>query len=200
VTLETTAAASTRLLLLLLLVAACAAGRLELVAPPFSPKGGDKVDTRVALVLDDALREAIWKGPQFQIPLGDTLVSYSEALARSIFANVSVASVQAEADGIAGSAIGLTPRLVSFTRSAALWAHEDQTCVAILEWTLRDARGEILWIGTFTGEATEKVGSAFSVNKNTRKTVVKALWAAYTASLEGVWKAGRSLELAAEGH
>lgn len=110
----------------------------------------------IALVLDPALGEARYEEGDYRIALGDLLRTHAEEVARACFARVVSASAGSEHPAI------LTMRLIAHLPSLSLWAGQDQVHTILLEWTLRDPNGRLIWIETVRGEAQGPMGTATS--------------------------------------
>jgi hypothetical protein len=114
----------------------------------------DKIDLKVALCLTEELRNAKWEkkkmGDTYTLPLGEAFSLNAEMVARALFSNVLVTnnatnSVEAWVDTI------LTPRMVSVQLTRPLFIWEESKIAVIFEWSLKDVKGDIIWVDTITG-------------------------------------------------
>jgi len=138
------------------LTASCTSGKQQVIVetPPKILVSGysqtTKVPLKVELFLSDELRAAEWqqKGLQargnYRLVLGDALAFNSEHVAREVFAAV-VVTGGSEGPGQAGLRAALIPRFVNAEQYG-------NTLTVLLEWTLQDADGNIVWVDTIKGE------------------------------------------------
>lgn len=111
-----------------------------------------KVPLKVELFISDELRAAGWQregigaSPTYKLALGDALTHNAENVTREVFAAV-VVTGGSEGPGQAGLPAVLIPQFVS-----AEWY--GNTLTVLLEWTLKDAEGKVVWIDTIKGEGS----------------------------------------------
>jgi hypothetical protein len=112
-----------------------------------------KVPLKVELILSDELRAAEWheKGMKgfitkvnYRLVLGEALASNAENVTREVFIGV-VVTGGSEGPGQAGLRAALIPRFVNAEQYG-------NTLTVLLEWTLQDADGNIVWVDTIKGE------------------------------------------------
>lgn len=122
-------------------------------------KTKEKINISVGLIMSDEFRKAqiITKlvGGSETIVLGPFLEQNTEALVRELFTTVFVSKdpktfLNKEIDAI------LTPRLTGVSRNL-VGAGKFQSLIAKLEWTLKDKKGNLVWIETVTGQGDETV-------------------------------------------
>jgi len=119
---------------------------------------GPRIDLNVLLVIDEGLTGAQWKQGERNhattLRIGDVLANSAETLADHLFAKVRVIArpdqkpVDALFDAI------LIPRLVTVTRG--LTAGREETLTGVLEWSLLDDAGKLVWADTVVGEGTSR--------------------------------------------
>jgi len=88
-----------------------------------------------------------------QMPVGESLCANAEALVRGVFDEV---EILAAASG-SGDAV-LAARLDALVRSRPITGYGSQSTLVRVEWTLLDSRGDVVWIGTATGEGSSDMG------------------------------------------
>ena len=141
-----------------------------LTVGPYPPVA--KSDLKIELRITDDLRKAQceWElaGETWQLLLGSQFALNSEALARHLFADVIVKN-SADAPPDAGTDAVLVPRLVTVDRAAGMSAFSESKISAALEWSLKSAKGDIVWIDTIKGEAKNKTGTLFVYKEHMRE-------------------------------
>ena len=128
-----------------------------------------KLDLTVRLIIPQELEQAKWQrksmGDTYRLLLGPALTRNVRILADTLFTRVIEDEVGPDDPG--PDAI-LTPRLVSIERTLGATAYGDSVLSVVLEWTLTDPNGKIVWVDTVSGSGTANSGNLFSVNKHTR--------------------------------
>lgn len=125
----------------------------------YSPR--EKINLTVALQISEELRTAQWEKSSVIIPFGEHLVRNSETLARAIFSTVvlkdgSPASPEVQVDAV------LIPRMVFVEHRYGIWKWDDSVITMGLEWSLRDRKGNPIWVDTVQGEGKTETGNAFT--------------------------------------
>ena len=141
---------------------------VELPVHPVNFQQTEKIDMTVQLDLSDELLKTQWEtgsGDKIIIPIGDTIAYNSESLARTIFSNVIVVK------NLPGSmedkaAANLIPRVVSMKHTRPLLIFQDQQTTLTFNWTLKDDKGDIIWLKTITAEAKSVMGGFTSGTKS----------------------------------
>jgi len=137
---------------------------------PYPPVA--KSDLKIELRITDDLRKAQceWElsGETWQLPLGPQFALNSEALARHLFSDVVVKN-SADAQPDAGADAVLVPRLVTVDRAAGMSAFSESKISGALEWSLKSAKGDIVWIDTIKGEGKNKTGTLFVYKEHMRE-------------------------------
>ncbi|NOT55666.1 MAG: hypothetical protein HOP18_13785 [Deltaproteobacteria bacterium] len=107
-----------------------------------------KVPIKMELYLSDELRAAEWqrKGSSgsYRLALGEALARNAEKVTREVFAAV-VVTGGSGGPGMAGTNAVLIPRFVTAEQTAV-------TLTVLLEWTLKDDKGNTVWVDTIKGE------------------------------------------------
>ncbi|MGE0826155.1 MAG: hypothetical protein AB7G75_17115 [Candidatus Binatia bacterium] len=111
-----------------------------------------KIPLNVELFLSDELRAAEWHGKgtrgsgNYRLDLGTVLAYNAENVTREVFSEVLVTG-GSEGPGQARLPGVLIPRFVNAERYG-------NTLTILLEWTLRDAEDNVVWIDTIKGEGS----------------------------------------------
>ena len=130
----------------------------------------NKIPLSVELRLTDELRAAQWlrksMGDKFVMPLGVVLSDHAEAMSRHLFSKVTVAK-----ENVSGSApvhhdATLLPKPVAIERSIGATAFGESILTVVLEWTLTDSNGQLVWVDTIKGRGIENSGNVFTHRSN----------------------------------
>lgn len=132
--------------------------------------GGDTVNADIVLVLDERWRTNTYDNrptsvsDRFVIPLGESLANNSEAVVRSVFADVTVVDdmneVQEDAQGLV-----LHPGVIEVNDAMGMWAWNENSMTISTEWEMLDAGGQTLWAKTIKGTGKNEAGTLFSYRK-----------------------------------
>ncbi len=112
----------------------------------------DKMDLNILLFLTNEFRNTMWqdqKGEVDLIQLGEHFTKNAEKLSNTLFSNVLVTSDSANHTKTQINAI-LTPRVVSIKKSYPLIIFQPVITTFIFEWSLKDKKGDLIWIDTIT--------------------------------------------------
>lgn len=127
----------------------------------------DKIPLSIELRLTDELRAAQWYrktslGDKFVMPLGAVLSDHAETMSRQLFSKVTVTkgNVPASAPVDGDAVLLVTP--VAVERSLGATAFGDSILTVILEWTLTDSNGQLIWVDTVKGQGVRKSGNIFT--------------------------------------
>ena len=100
-------------------------------------------------------------------PLGENLCLNSELLARALFSDVTLVddnSTKASVDAI------LVPKFISSVQSLSVFPFPfERKITVVLEWSLKDPTGNVIWIDTITGEGRLTDYEAFNYTGNRRR-------------------------------
>ncbi len=112
----------------------------------------DEMDLNILLFLTNEFRNTMWqdqKGEVDLIKLGEHFAKNAEQLTNTLFLNVSVTSDLAKHTETQIDAV-LTPRVVSIKKSYPLIIFQPVITTLIFEWSLKDNKGDLVWIDTIT--------------------------------------------------
>lgn len=146
-------------LLTILFITGCAQIVYDIPNEPVSHPQINKLNLRVGLSLSEELRRAKWERPGYGITVtvGETLTLNAEVMAHALFSSVvavtnnTIEPVEARVEAV------LTPRMVSFVRTQLASPHfGEQISTIILKWTLKDVKGNMIWVDTIAGEGRGK--------------------------------------------
>jgi len=154
------------------------------IAPVNYPQD-NKINLKVELRLSKELRNAKWErtiGDTYIIRLGKVLSDNAEMLVRNLFSDVCVTDAiqppEAEVDAI------ITPRMVSAERTRPMLIFQQQRTTIMIEWTVKDANGNLIWADTITGEGKSPMG--LNEKKNTGKQVKAAVKELFQNSFQAI--------------
>lgn len=120
----------------------------RIVSYPDEPPGND---LSVELVLSEEFRNAKWEpqsgGAGRTVMLGDNLTVNATSLAERLFGEVIVTG---EATDTTPNPT-LLPRIRFISRTMPATGFGTQETAIALEWTLKDAQGNLVWVDTVTG-------------------------------------------------
>lgn len=139
------------------------AGCTHVMSPPTTTFAGygeqPKIALRVALNITPELRAAKWErkamGDTWLIPMGDSLATNSEALARQVFAQVLVPTEPASAADV--DAV-ITPQLAYINRTSGATSFGESIVAIKVEWNLSDRAGRPVWLETIGGQSSGSSG------------------------------------------
>ena len=141
--------------------------------PPFDAQvwgGSVPLPCRAVLTLDDAFvhyNYAIQLGDRYEYEMGDALRSGAEASVRSLCRDVVINAPNAPP--LMGDIV-VTPRVAAvITSPFQFGAHTERVTTVSIEWTVRDAAGNLLWVGTIDGEGQSEQGTAFNRGSSAMK-------------------------------
>lgn len=137
----------------------------------------NKIDLKVELRLSKELRNAKWErtiGDTYIIRLGKVLSDNAEGLVRNLFSDVLVTDAT-QPSKTAVDAI-ITPKMVSVERTRPMFIFQQQRTTIMIEWTVKDANGDLIWVDTITGEGKSPMGLKKKNTENQVKAAVKQLF------------------------
>lgn len=142
-------------ILLILILSGCTQA-LDFAMHPIEYQPRNQIDLKVELRLSGELRNAQSEistgGVVTTVNLGGALGQASEMLARRLFSDVLVTSNDSEAPSHEDVDAILIPRMASVARTRPVFVFQTQKSTIILGWTMKDTKGNIIWIDTFTAE------------------------------------------------
>lgn len=149
----------------------------------------DKINLNVGLVLTPTYRATRWEfhggGMTVLFPIGDNLVTNSEYMASRLFASAQVLDAPVAPAGSSINAF-LIPRVSAFEGSSGAFAWDKLVRTLIVEWTLKDSQGNVVWVDTVRGEATGRLGTAFSQIKNDERITGEAIDQLFLKSYQAI--------------
>ncbi len=126
-----------------------------------------KIPLTVELRLNEELLGAQWT-PECKcvvIPLGAVLSEQAESMSRKLFTGLIVAKSAADGAPTKSDAI-LSPKPVAIERTLGASAFGDSVLTVVLEWTMKDANGRLVWVDATKGHGVAKSGNAFTYRSN----------------------------------
>jgi hypothetical protein len=151
----------------------------------------DKLNMRVGLKLTAELLSSEWKwggglSDRFILPLGETMSMNAQSLADSLFSSVTIIQDSSASSGEKVDAL-LTPRVVSVEASLPISGSQDANTTIILEWTLTDMNGNLIWMKTFSERQSAPFrGDAYTGGKNTKVLVNSIITALFMKSFQAM--------------
>ena len=159
--------------------------------PPVNYPQENKIDLKVELRLSKELHNAKWErtiGDTYIIRLGKLLSDNAEVLVRNLFSDVLVTDAiqppEAAVDAI------ITPKMVSVERTRPMFIFQQQRTTIMIEWSVKDANGDLIWVDTITGKGKSPMG--LNEKKNTGKQVKAAINQLFQKSFQAI---SQSLEI-----
>lgn len=139
----------------------CAGGVLNVVVSPASYDPVEKINLKTMLYLDEDYQNAKWETEPMGwepnvIMLGENFTNNTKNLANNVFSSVVVVNSESEISKGKGDVI-LKPKVKSSKQNRPLWKWHDSTLTVIVEWTLKDTEGNLIWIDTIKGEGVAKL-------------------------------------------
>lgn len=130
----------------------------------------EKIPLSVELRLTDELRAAQWvrksMGSTFVMPLGVVLSDHAEAMSRRLFSKVTVTKNNVPDSAPVDSDAVLSIKPVAIERSLGATAFGKSILTVILEWTLTDSNGQLVWVDTIKGQGVKNSGNVFTHKSN----------------------------------
>jgi len=137
---------------------------------PVSLTGGQVLPHRVVLVISQELadykHEFHLVGGTDVYPLGSALQDYARNVTSNSFQAVDVVPSVEKASSFASDDLILIPRVV---KSDTSFGHRKYNLTLVMEWTAKDRAGQnTIWLKTITANASEPMGSVFTIFKHRR--------------------------------
>jgi hypothetical protein len=99
-------------------------------------------------------------------PIGSALQDYARNVSDKCFEKVDVAASEDKAASLTSDDLILIPRVV---KSDTSFGQRKYAITLVMEWTAKErASQKTIWLKTITGNATEEMGSAFTIMKHRR--------------------------------
>lgn len=130
----------------------------------------DKIDLTIELRISKELETYSHESAGEKLPLGNLIVKNAENMSRALFRQVTVTTgidnpTQSGIDAI------LIPKIVSAAHTRPMFAYSERKLTVVLQWLLKDAEGNTIWVDTIEGVGVNEIGTAFSLNDKTRERV-----------------------------
>ncbi len=130
----------------------------------------NQIPLSVELRLTDELRAAQWirksMGDTFVMPLGAVLSDQAEAMSRRLFSKVTVTKNNVPDSAPVDGDAALSIKPVAIERSLGATAFGKSILTVILEWTLTDSNGQLVWVDTIKGQGVKNSGNLFTHKSN----------------------------------
>jgi len=138
--------------------------------------GGQVLPHRAVLVLSQELadykHEFHLVGGTEVYPIGAALQDYASNVTASAFQQIDIVSSEEKAASLTADDLILIPRAV---KSDTSFGHGQYAITIVVEWTAKNrASQNTVWLKTITANATEEMGSAFTIFKHRRLLFQKA--------------------------
>ena len=150
--------------------------------PEVSYPASPKIDQRLELRLTEEFRNTVFEKrvitETWRTPLGEPLSVNSEQLARTLFSDVLVTRNAVNSPVAATVDAVLTPAVVSVEQLIGKTTFSDSVLTVVLEWTLKDQSGRLIWVETVTGEGT---GNLWQDEKRGRELIDDLFTKSYQA-------------------
>jgi len=132
-------------------------------APP--PK---KLSLTAALVLTPEFCETVNKKRSEKFPVGKVACIELEPTLRSAFASLT----RVDDSSKAGDAqVVLEPKFADVGATQKAFAFSSRELVILVEWTVRDHSGKVVWLETVQGSAKRHIGNTFTHGSNLKHIV-----------------------------
>ena len=117
--------------------------------------------------------------------LGPALCSNAEAMTKSLFTQM-IASRRINDSTTSKANAFLIPRIVSVERAMGATSFSDSKIIIDLEWMLKDADGNLIWVETIQGIGKAKTGNIFSHESEAKKQGKRAIKDLFEKSAEAI--------------
>jgi hypothetical protein len=81
----------------------------------------------------------------------------------------------ADSSETAGAQVVIEPKFADVGATQKAFAFSKRELVVVVEWTIRDRDGKVLWLETIDGSAKRNIGNAFTHGKNMKHIVEDAV-------------------------
>jgi hypothetical protein len=159
---------STRRCLVALILSGSPVFTLSVFAQSQTPPAQQKLSLTAALVLTPEFCETVSKKGPEKFPVGKTACTELEPALKGIFASLT----RVDDSSRAGNAqVVLEPKFADVGATQKAFAFSNRELVVIVEWTVRDASGKVVWLETVQGSAKRHIGNAFTHASNLKHIV-----------------------------
>jgi hypothetical protein len=127
-----------------------------------------KLSLTAALVLTPEFCTTIDKKKREKFPVGKYACTELEPVLKGIFTSLT----RVDDSSKAGEAqVVLEPKFADVGATEKGFAFSNRELVVVVEWTVRDQSGKVLWIETVQGSAKRHMGNAFTYGSNLKHIV-----------------------------
>ena len=102
------------------------------------------------------------------LAVGEAACAALEPALKGVFTSLTRVTASSSA---ADAQVVLLPRIVDVGATFGTWSTSDRTMMVLLEWTVKDASGGTVWIGTVQGSAKRPGGNGYTYFKNLKLIV-----------------------------
>lgn len=156
---------------LLLVLTGCGTLVYQLNTPPVSNyPAKQKIDLKIELLIPKKLEVFSHESASEELHLGNILVKNAENMSRAIFRQVVVTQGKGKPTQAGVDAV-LIPKVVSVAHKRPIYSGSERKLTIIFQWLLKDVEGTTIWVDTIEGEGANDLGTAFSLESNTRERV-----------------------------
>jgi hypothetical protein len=133
-----------------------------------APPAQQKLSLTAALVLTPEFCETVNKKGAEKFPVGKTACTELEPALKSSFASLT----RVDDSSKAGDAqVVLEPKFADVGATQKAFAFSSRELVVLVEWTVRDQSGKVVWLETVQGSAKRHIGNAFTHGSNLKHIV-----------------------------
>jgi hypothetical protein len=161
---------------------------VEFQAKPVTYPATIVFNLNVLLRISQELLNTQWKtgsGQEIIVPIGQALSQNSETLARALFSQVQVSKDESISTGSAADAV-LVPRVISITHTRPLFIWQEQSTTMVLDWTMKEPSGEVIWADTITVREKATMGGMVSAKDNSRAHVEAVVAQVFQRSFDSI--------------
>ena len=179
-------------LFVLLIGTACAMTFTERM-PPLKGEiavGAPRSQARVLLALDGAFtsyRHTMYLGDHYVYEMGAMFSAGAEDVVRALFTEVTIGG---SGSPTTNAELVVTPRVAAVRMSPFEGsAFQKRVATVAIEWTIRDATGQTVWLDTVEGEGSSDVGTPFTRGTRAAERLRLASGAAFRNAVERIREA-----------
>jgi hypothetical protein len=133
-----------------------------------TPPTQQKLSLTAALVLTPEFCETVNKKGAEKFPVGKTACVELEPVLKGSFASLT----RVDDSSKAGNAqVVLEPKFADVGATQKAFAFSNRELVVLVEWTVRDQSGKVVWLETVQGSAKRHIGNAFTHGSNLKHIV-----------------------------
>ena len=145
---------------------------LSVLAQNQTPSAPQKLSLTAALVLTPEFCATVNKKKSEKFPVGKSACMQLEPALKGSFASLT----RVDDSSKAGDAqIVLEPKFADVGATQRAFAFSSRELVVLVEWTVRDGSGKVVWLETVEGSAKRHIGNTFTHGKNLKHIVEDAV-------------------------